>query len=288
LLSAGEARRVPDGILLVHKESGITSHDAVDQVRRALGIKKVGHAGTLDPMASGLLVMGVGRGTRLLRFLSDLDKEYEGTGRLGVETDTLDAEGEVTRTSEVEVSEAELRSAMEKLTGDIEQRPPAFSAVQVGGERLYKAARRGEPVEAPPREVRVDAFELRSFSPPDFDFRAVCSSGTYVRSLVADAGTRVGSGAHLTRLVRTRIGHFALEEAAEPDDVRDPLPLEAAVSHLPRLDLSEEEAIAARHGRPLGPPGGPGFYAATDPEGKLVGIYRDCGTKACPEVVIPE
>jgi tRNA pseudouridine55 synthase len=277
-----------DGILLVDKPRGITSHDAVDRVRRALGIKKVGHAGTLDPMASGLLVMGVGRGTRLLRFLADLDKEYEGTGQLGVETDTLDTEGEVVRTADVDVSEADLRSAMEALTGDIEQRPPAYSAVQVGGERSYKAARRGQVLEAQPRAVRVDAFELLGFTPPDFEFRVVCSSGTYVRSLVAEVGAHLGPGAHLTRLIRTRIGHFSLQDAKPPDDVGDPLPLETAVAHLPRLDLSEDEAMAARHGRPLGPPDGPGFHAAVDPNGKLVGIYRDCGTKACPEVVIPE
>ena len=276
-----------DGFLLVDKPTGMTSHDAVDRVRRVLGIKKVGHAGTLDPMASGLLIMGVGRGTRLLRFLSDLDKEYEGTGKLGIETDTLDADGKVTRTSAVDVSESDLSVAMKGLTGELEQAPPAFSAVQVGGERLYKAARRGEPLEAPPRSVRVDAFDLENYTPPDFEFRVVCSSGTYVRSLVSDVGKSTGPGAHLTRLVRTRIGRFKLSDAKKPDDVGDPLPLEVAVAHLPRLDLSEDEAIAARHGRPLGPPDGPGFHAAVDPDGRLVGIYKDCGTKACPEVVIP-
>jgi tRNA pseudouridine55 synthase len=238
-------------------------------------------------MASGLLVMGVGRGTRLLRFLSDLDKEYEGSGRLGVETDTLDADGEVVRTTPVDVSEHDLRSAMKALTGDIEQRPPAYSAVQVGGERSYKAARRGETLDVPPRPVHVDTFELENFASPDFEFRAVCSSGTYVRSLVADVGSSVGAGAHLTRLVRTRIGRFAVDRAKPPEEVGDPLPLEEAVAHLPRLDLTEDEAAAARHGRVLGPPDGPGFHAAIDPEGRLVGIYRDCGTKACPEVVIP-
>lgn len=266
----------------------MTSHDVVDRVRKVLGIKKVGHAGTLDPMASGLLIMGVGRGTRLLRFLSDLEKEYQGTGRLGVETDTLDADGKVTRTSDVDVAESDLSIAMKGLTGELEQAPPAFSAVQVGGERLYRAARRGEHLEAPPRPVRVDTFELERFTPPDFEFRVVCSSGTYVRSLVADVGVRTGPGAHLTRLVRTRIGHFKLSNASKPDDVKEPLPIEMAVAHLPRLDLTEDEAIAARHGRPLGPPDGPGFHAAVDPSGRLVGIYKDCGTKACPEVVIPE
>ena len=276
-----------DGVLLVDKPGGITSHDVVDRVRKVLGLKKVGHAGTLDPMASGLLILGVGRGTRLLRFLSDLDKEYEGTARLGVETDTLDADGEVVRTSDVDVSEDGLRAAMAAMTGEIEQRPPAFSAVQVGGERLYRAARRGEAIEAPVRAVRVDRFDLERFASPDFDFRVVCASGTYVRSLVADVGTRLGPGAHLTRLVRTRIGHFSLGDAKSPEDVGEPLPLETAVQHLPRLELSEDEVIAARHGRSLGPPETPGFHAAVDPEGHLVGIYRDCGTKSCPEVVIP-
>jgi tRNA pseudouridine55 synthase len=277
-----------DGVLLVDKPKGITSHDVVDRVRKVLGIKKVGHAGTLDPMASGLLILGVGRGTRLLRFLSDLDKEYEGTAKLGIETDTLDADGDVVRTAEIDITEADLRASIQALTGEIEQRPPAFSAVQVGGERLYKAARRGEALEAPPRTVRVELFELQQFDPPDFDFRVVCSTGTYVRSLVADVGTKLGPGAHLTRLVRTRIGQFSIDDAKAPEDVGEPLPLETAVAHLPRLELSAEEAEAARHGRVLGPPESPGFHAAVDPGGRLVGIYRDCGTKACPEVVIPE
>jgi tRNA pseudouridine55 synthase len=278
---------VTDGLLLIDKPNGITSHDAVDAVRRAVGIRKVGHAGTLDPMATGLLVMGVGRATRLLRFVGDLDKEYQGTGRLGQETDTLDAEGTVIRTAPATASPTEVREAMVSLVGEIEQRPPAHSAVRVGGERLYRAARRGEPVEAPPRTVRVDAFELRSYNGRDFAFRVVCSGGTYVRSLVAEVGRRLGSGAHLVHLVRTRIGEFGVEDARSPDDPGEPLPLERAVGHLPRMELDEEETAAARHGRPLGPPDGPGYHAAFDPGGRLVGIYRECGTKACPEVVIP-
>ena len=277
----------PDGLLLVAKPTGITSHDAVDAVRRALGVKKVGHAGTLDPMASGLLVMGVGRATRLLRFLGGLDKEYEGTGKLGVETDTLDADGEVVRTAEVEVTEAELAAAMAGFVGEIQQVPPAYSAVSVAGERSYRAARRGEAVEATPRTVRVDAFDLERFEPPDFDVRVVCSSGTYVRSLVADVGTRLGCGAHLTRLVRTRIGRYRLSEAVAPEAARDPLPIERAVAHLPRIEIEAVEAVAARHGRPLGPAGIEGPYAIFDDRGSLVGVYRDDGAKARPEVVIP-
>jgi tRNA pseudouridine55 synthase len=278
---------VTDGLLLIDKPSGITSHDAIDAVRRALGVRKVGHAGTLDPLASGLLVMGVGRATRLLRFLADLDKEYEGTGRLGEETDTLDADGRTTRTTTVSATEQDLRDAMGSLVGEIDQRPPAFSAVKVGGERAHRAARRGRPVDTFPRRVRVDAFELLSFDGRDFDFRVVSSGGTYVRVLVADLGTALRPGAHLVRLVRTRIGPFRLVAARPPDDPGDPAPIERAVDHLPRMDLDQEEAAAARHGRALGPPPGPGFHAAFDPDGRLVGVYRDCGSKACPEVVIP-
>lgn len=275
-----------DGILLVAKPPGITSHDAIDVVRRALGVRKVGHGGTLDPMATGLLVVGVGRATRLLRFLGDLDKEYEGTGRLGEVTDTLDAEGTVLRTAPVAVSEDEVREAMVSLTGQIDQRPPAFSAVKVGGRRLYRAARTGHEVEAPLRNVRVEAFDLLGFTSPDFDFRVVCSGGTYVRSLVADVGERLECGAHLVRLVRTRIGPFSLENAVTPDDPGDPLPLERAVAHLPRVDLDEEEAKAAGHGRVLGPGGIEGPYGVYAPDGRLVGIYRDEGTKACPDVIL--
>src|SRR5438132_3067554 len=185
---------VPSGLLLVDKPSGITSHDAVSRVRRALGVRKVGHAGTLDPMATGLLVMGVGRGNRLLRFLGELPKLYEGTGLLGVETTTLDAEGEVVRESPVAVTEPELRAALASLEGDIEQVPPAYSAVKVGGERLYRSARRGEPVEAASRSVHVYAFNLRRFESPRFHFRVRCSGGTYVRSLVADVGRALRCG----------------------------------------------------------------------------------------------
>ena len=277
-----------DGLLLVDKPKGITSHDAVDAVRGALGIRKVGHAGTLDPMATGLLVMGVGRATRLLRFLGDMDKEYEGTGRLGEETDTLDAEGEVVRTAPVDVAEADVIEGMAALTGELRQRPPAYSAVKVGGRRLHREARAGRAVEAELRIVRVDLFELRAFDGRDVDFRAVCSGGTYVRSLIADLGGRLRTGAHLTRLVRTRIGPFGVQEASPPDAPGTLLPIERAVAHLPRMELSEDEAEAARHGRPLGPSDGPGFHAAFDPGGRLVGVYRDCGTRACPEVVLPD
>ncbi|MGH2739706.1 MAG: tRNA pseudouridine(55) synthase TruB [Actinomycetota bacterium] len=275
-----------DGLLLIDKPRGITSHDAIDAVRRALGVRKVGHAGTLDPMASGLLLVGVGKATRLLRFLGDLDKEYEGTGRLGEETDTLDADGVVTLRSQVDVSEEKLRAAMSRFVGAIRQRPPAYSAVKVGGRKLYRAARGGEVIEAPERSVRVEAFDLHALRAPDFDFRIVCSSGTYVRVLVADLGTTLGCGAHLTGLVRTRIGPFAVADATPPNEPGEPLPPERAVAHLPRVDVDEDEAEAAGHGRPLGPAGIEGPYGVFDPADRLIGIYRDEGAKARPEVVL--
>jgi tRNA pseudouridine55 synthase len=275
-----------EGLLLVDKPAGITSHDAIDAVRRALGTRKVGHAGTLDPMATGLLLVGVGRATRLLRFLGDLDKEYEGTARLGEETDTLDADGRVVHTAPVHVSEDEVRGVASGLTGEIDQRPPAFSAVKVGGRRLYSAARRGEAIEAPLRRVRVEAFDVLRFDGRDFDFRVACSSGTYVRSLVAKTGERLGCGAHLTRLIRTRIGPFRVEEASPPGRPGEPLPVAQAVAHLPRVELESDEAEAARHGRPLAPAGIEGPHAVFGPDGRLIGVWRDEGARARPEVVL--
>jgi tRNA pseudouridine55 synthase len=274
------------GLALVDKPSGITSHDAIDRVRRALGTRKVGHAGTLDPLASGLLLIGVGRATRLLRFLGDLSKSYEGTGVLGVETDTLDADGEVVRESPVEVSEADLRDAMTAFVGDIEQTPPAYSAVKVGGRRLYDAARAGERLEAAPRRVHVEAFDLRSLRPPRFDVAVRCSSGTYIRSLVADVGARVGCGAHLAALRRTAIGPFRVEDARPPDEPAPLLPLDRAVAHLEAVTLHPEEARVAVHGCCLGPAGIVGPYRALAPDGRLIGIYRDQGAKAVPEVIL--
>jgi tRNA pseudouridine55 synthase len=276
----------PEGLLLIDKPTGVTSHDVVNDVRRALRTRKVGHAGTLDPMATGLLLVGVGRATRLLRFLGDLPKGYEGSARLGVETDTLDADGAVVRTADVSVSEHEVRAAMERLVGVSMQRPPAYSAVKVGGRRLYQAAREGEVVEAAPRPIRVDAFDLLVFDPPDFDFRVTCSGGTYVRVLVADVGKTLSCGAHLTRLVRTSIGPFRLRDAVTPDAVAEPLPMARAVAHLPRVEVNAEEARVASHGSILGPAAIEGPYAVFGPDGLLIGVYRDDGAKARPEVIL--
>ena len=276
----------PEGLLLVDKPKGVTSHDVVDTLRRALGTRKIGHAGTLDPMATGLLLVGVGRATRLLRFLGDLPKTYEGTGRLGEETDTLDAEGEVVRSAEVRTTEPDLARAMAALVGESMQRPPAYSAVKVAGRKLHEAARKGQAIEAEPRRIRVDTFDLVAFDGRDFDFRVMCAGGTYVRVLVADVGAALGCGAHLVRLVRMRIGRFDLSDAVPPDAPGTPLPSASAVAHLPRVDLAAEEAKIASNGRVIGPARIDGPDAVFAPDGRLIGVYRDEGTRAVPEMIL--
>ena len=275
----------PDGVLLVDKPAGMTSHDVVDAARRSLGTRKVGHAGTLDPMATGLLILGVGRATRLLRYLGDLPKTYVGTGRLGEETDTLDADGEIVRTAPVDASLADVRRACAALVGESMQIPPAYSAVKVKGRRLYEAARAGQALEAPPRPIRVDAFDVTSFDGRDAEIAVTCSGGTYVRVLVADVGRALGCGAHLVRLRRTAIGSFRVEDARPPAE-GTPEPVERAVAHLPSIRVDVEEAKAVSHGRILGPAGIEGPYAVFGPDDALKGIYRDDGAKARPEVVL--
>jgi tRNA pseudouridine55 synthase len=274
-----------EGLVLVDKPKGMTSHDVVDAVRRHLGTRKVGHAGTLDPMATGLLVLGAGRATRLLRYLGDLPKSYVGAGRLGVETDTLDADGTVVRSTAVTATREEVAAAAAALLGGSMQTPPAYSAVKVGGRKLYQAARRGEELEAPARPVRVDAFDVTGVDAATFAFAVTCSGGTYVRVLVADVGRALGCGAHLTALRRTAIGPFGVDEGRAPGTAR-PVPIERAVAHLPRLALEDEEAEAASHGRVLGPAGIEGPYAVFDLEGRLIGVYRDEGSMARPEVIL--
>ena len=275
-----------EGLLLVDKPKGVTSHDVVDVVRRGLATRKVGHAGTLDPMATGLLLIGVGRATRLLRFLGGLPKTYEGSIRLGIETTTLDADGDVVREAGVDVTESQVGDAMRSLVGEWLQPPPAYSAVKVGGRKLYEAAREGERLEAEPRPIRVDAFDLLSYEAPNVTFRVTCSGGTYVRVLASDVGAALSCGAHLIALRRTAIGPYSVDDAVAPDRAGEPLPLDAAVGHLPRLDLDADEAVAASHGRPLGPAGLTGPYGVFGPDGLLIGVYEDDGPRARPQVIL--
>jgi tRNA pseudouridine55 synthase len=211
-------RRPPDpfhGFLLVDKPPGPTSHDVVDRIRRCFRLGRVGHGGTLDPFATGLLVVLIGRkATRLSRTITDADKAYEGTARLGVRTDTMDVEGQVLAERPVEgVTREQVEAAMAAWVGEGEQVPPMYSAVKREGVPMYERARRGESVEREPRPVRIDAFDLVSFDPPDVTFRLVCSKGTYVRTLWDDVGEALGCGAYLHALRRTRIGTLQLDDA---------------------------------------------------------------------------
>lgn len=280
------------GILLIDKPQGHTSHDAVARVRRLAGTRKVGHAGTLDPMATGLLVLGIRSSTRLLTFIVGLDKEYTATIRLGAATSTDDAEGEVTaqadEASVVDVDDDAITAAIGPLTGDIEQVPSTVSAIKVGGKRAYALAREGIEVELKSRAVTVSVFDIldirRQDGFIDVDVRVVCSSGTYIRALARDLGASLGVGGHLTALRRTRIGPFDVAAAStiETLDVDTALldPAEVAGRVLGTLALTEQEAIDLGHGkridRPL-PEGHTGPIAAVAPDGRLVGLVERRG-----------
>jgi tRNA pseudouridine55 synthase len=203
-----------DGLLLVDKPGGLTSHDVVNRMRRHLGFKKIGHGGTLDPMATGLLVLLLGRGTKLSAYVMAADKTYEGTMRLGVSTNTEDAEGAVLAEADPSgVREEDLRAQMAARCGDMMQTPPMVSAVKIDGVPLYKLARKGQVVEREPRLIHIYAFELVAWRPPEADFRITCTKGTYVRSLCADIGGALGCGGHLAALRRTASGSFRVADA---------------------------------------------------------------------------
>ncbi|WP_420836965.1 tRNA pseudouridine(55) synthase TruB [Agromyces badenianii] len=249
------------GILLVDKPQGITSHDVVSRMRRLAGTRKIGHAGTLDPMATGLLILGVNGATRLLHYLVGLDKEYLATIRLGWNTTTDDAEGEPLEAAPADavaaVTDDAVLAAISPLTGEISQVPSAVSAVKVAGKRAYQRVRDGETVELAARRVTVSAFEPLAFRAGDghldIDVRVECSSGTYVRALARDLGAALGTGGHLTALRRTRIGRFEVGEAGELEgfDVAKSImtPTDAARRALPVVTLTEQQAVDLGHGK---------------------------------------
>lgn len=198
---------------MVDKPSGITSHDVVYRLRRKLQMQRIGHAGTLDPMATGLLIMLIGKATRISQYLMSVDKVYEGEATLGVVTNSQDAEGEVMETRPVPaLTEADVKAAMKTFLGDQYQTPPMHSAVKIGGVPLYKMARKGEEVEREPRFIRVTAFDLLSFESPKIRFRLDCTKGTYVRTIANDLGQKLGCGAHLSALRRTGSGKFSIAQ----------------------------------------------------------------------------
>jgi tRNA pseudouridine55 synthase len=292
------ARRKPPtthGLAVVDKPAGVTSHDVVGMLRRRFGERQVGHAGTLDPDATGVLLVGVGRCTRLLRFLTDLGKTYAGQVVFGSTTDSLDSTGVVTRTFDMSgLSEAQVRAAVDgHLVGAILQIPPMVSAVKVDGRRLHELAREGVEIEREPRPVTVYRFDLTPTSDPlVYDIEVHCSKGTYIRTLADDLGRLCGGGAHLRGLRRTAVGGFTLAEAAAPDEVAL-LSLPEAVRDYPKVSVTAEMAALVRNGRVLPRlPGdrfqGDGPWAVLDPEGELLAMYESFGLDtAKPAVVIP-
>ncbi len=273
------------GLILLDKPAGLTSFKAVERVRRALNADKAGHTGTLDPMATGLLPICLGHTTRLARFVSDADKAYRATVALGQATDTLDAEGEVVATDPAEavaaVDGAAFEGALAGFRGEIEQRPPAYSAIKVDGERLYARARRGEAVEAPIRRVHVHRLALLEAAPPRFEFAVTCSKGTYVRSLAADIAEVLGLHGHLVALRRTAVAALDVADGwtlerieADPEGAlaRRLAPADA-VGHLPAVRPAPDLVEHLYHGRRRPLPGAPiGRCRVLDPDGRLVAI----------------
>jgi tRNA pseudouridine55 synthase len=271
-----------DGLLVVDKPGGWTSHDVVARARRLAGTRKVGHAGTLDPMATGVLILGVNKATRLLGHLALKDKDYEAVVRLGVTTTTDDAEGEVTAEADggaKQVSDEAIAAAMTALTGDILQVPSAVSAIKVDGVRAYKRVRDGEAVHLAPRKVTIASFDLVERRGVDLEVSVTCSTGTYIRALARDLGDALAVGAHLTALRRTRVGGFGIGQARTLEQLEKDLSLiplaEAVAKAFPKVDVSEGEAERIAHGQRLVlelPAGPTGVFA---PDGSVVALVED-------------
>ena len=290
LKGAGAAGGAPSGLVIVDKPSGLTSHDVVARIRRLAGTRRVGHAGTLDPMATGVLVIGVEQATRMLGHLALTQKQYRGTIRLGQATDTDDAEGQITaRASAAGVTPEALRAATAALTGEIQQVPPGISAIKVGGQRAYRLTREGAPPELAARPVTVSVLDIlgtrRSTDQAgeellDVDVDVTCSSGTYIRAIARDLGAALGTGGHLTALRRTRVGPYQVGDAATLDELAQELrviPLaEAAGAAFARRDLTDDEARRVGHGARLPAVGaGAGPVAAFAPDGTLVALLTE-------------
>ncbi|WP_113699987.1 tRNA pseudouridine(55) synthase TruB [Nonomuraea lactucae] len=283
------------GLVIVDKPADWTSHDVVARMRRIAGTRRVGHAGTLDPMATGVLVIGVEKATRLLGHLALTEKVYAATMRLGVSTNTDDAEGEVTATaSAAGLTPAEIHKGVAALTGEIMQVPPQVSAIKVDGRRAYKLARAGEDVELAARPITVRSFEVLDVRAQgdavDVDAVITCSSGTYIRALARDLGAGLGAGGHLTRLRRTRVGPYDLSMARTLDELAAEcaiLPIgEAVAAAFPRRDVTAEEARTVRHGGRLPAAGlGGGPIGVFGPDGELLALVEERGRAARPLAV---
>lgn len=287
------------GFLVVDKPSGITSNQALSSVRKATGIRKIGHAGTLDPLATGVLVLAIGKVTRLIRYLQDLPKEYLATAQFGVATDTLDADGAVLSREPMEVEPEEVEAVAKRFVGNIHQVPPMVSALKHQGRRLYELAREGEVVEREARPVVIQELEILSVGPgpyPEVDFRVVCGKGTYVRSLADDIAGVLGGSAHLTALRRTRIGSLSVEDAIGLEGLdrwEDHLLTPSrALCDMPGIEVAGEIAVGVRNGMRFvgaemaGAPEETPFRVLNG-DGNLLAVYRRVGEQARPEVVLP-
>jgi len=253
-----------EGVLAVMKPAGWTSHDVVAKVRRLVGVRRIGHTGTLDPQVTGVLPLCIGRATRMVEYIQELPKQYEATVVIGLATDTEDLSGTVLeRVNEVTISEADVRSAISSFVGEIEQVPPMYSAVKVDGKRLYELARKGEQVERKARKVTIHEFELLDMrldeSLPEFSFRVTCSKGTYIRTLCVDIGRKLGFPAAMKELIRTRTGNLSLDDCLTLEQIAELsangtlaerlIPADQAIGHLPILHLSEKQAVQAAQGQ---------------------------------------
>lgn len=291
MAEGGSTLSGPNGFAIIDKEAGWTSHDVVARARGLLGTRKVGHSGTLDPPATGLLILGVGRGTRLLRFITELPKTYVATFRLGTETSTLDAEGEVTAVHDMPlVSVEEVRTVARAFVGPIEQIPPMVSAVKINGKRLHELARQGIEVERPPRSVTI--FELSigaTDEPSEFAMTVRCSSGTYIRTLAADIGSALGGGAHVRTLRRTAVGSFGESQAKQLDEISLISMAEGLVGR-PSCTVDGEVLIAVRYGKVLTREAlgvsGDGPWVVVEPGGELLAVYEPYGGETVKPAVV--
>jgi tRNA pseudouridine55 synthase len=279
------------GWLVVDKPAGPTAHDLVARARRRLKFKRIGHSGTLDPPATGVMVLALGHATRLMRFLPG-DKVYTGTIRFGATTDTLDATGTVLETRPVDLDPAAIDAAMARLVGDIEQIPPMVSAVHHEGKRLYELARAGQIIEdRPPRPVTVHSFERLSWESPDLAFRVACSTGTYVRTLADDLGRMLGPGAHLATLRREMANGISLAGAVDLEGAEDERllkaiqPIDAPLLHIPAVHLEAAEAKRFRHGNPVQVPAEPGPVRVYDGK-ELIAMATSDGQTLTADVVL--
>ncbi|MHC1785150.1 MAG: tRNA pseudouridine(55) synthase TruB [Anaerolineaceae bacterium] len=264
--SSFDLKNAISGVLVVDKPIGLTSHDVVQIIRKGTNIRRAGHTGTLDPRASGVLVVLVGPAVRLSEYVSASDKRYQAVIRLGSTTDTYDAEGEVTSSAPVEITEEQFDTELKSFIGEIEQTPPPYSAIKIKGKKAYELAREGEEVELLPRKIQVYNLELLEWAPPEAVIDVYCSSGTYVRSLAHDLGEKLGCGAHLVGLRRTKSGRFTLRDAVPLRKLREAfdagnwyqylIPAAEALSDWHALELTHEQVESVRHGHRV--PGNPG------------------------------